>query len=373
MSRIVLLGGQTKSLINFRGPLISALAEAGNEVIAMADAATDAQVLELRALGAEFRAFTLRRTGLNPFGDLRTLIVLRRVMRDINPDLVLAYMIKPVIWGGLALRCCPNVRFFALITGLGYAFHGKGIVRRALTGLVVLLYKLSLQEAEGVFFQNSANRDLFVKRGIVPRRKTHIVNGSGVDLTQFSESGVPSGPVAFLMIARLLSEKGLREYAAAAEAVKKKFPEAIFRLVGPEDSSPDRISAAEAHGWQERGFLLYLGASEHVCDHLASCTVFVLPSYHEGMPRTVLEALATGRPVITTDVPGCRETVLPGENGFLVPARDASALADKMVWCIENSAELPRMGRRSRALAESRFDVTAVNRDMMSAMRLESR
>jgi glycosyltransferase involved in cell wall biosynthesis len=242
--------------------------------------------------------------------------------------------------------------------------------RKLLTLLATGLYRSSLSRAARVIFQNPDNQEMFVSRGIVERNKCALVNGSGVDLDRFAVAPLPGQEVVFLAIGRLLGEKGFREYAQAARLVKDRYPNAVFRLVGPEDPSPDGIPMTEVRNWHARGWLEYLGATEDVRPFIADSHVFVLPSYHEGMPRTVLEAMAMGRPILTTDVPGCRETVISGGNGYLVPRADAPALANRMIWCIENRQELARMGALSRKLAEERFDAHRVNRELMNIMGL---
>jgi glycosyltransferase involved in cell wall biosynthesis len=179
---------------------------------------------------------------------------------------------------------------------------------------------------------------------------------------------MPLGNPTFLTIGRLLGEKGFREYAQAARVVKEKYPDTVFQLLGPEDPSSDGISAAEVRSWDEFGWVEYLKSTSDVLPNLKRCHIYVLASYHEGMPRTVLEAMAIGRPILTTDVPGCRETVILGENGYLVPRADASALAERMIWFIENSDQWEKMGRRSRDIAEESFDVHKVNAKLLEIM-----
>lgn len=200
--------------------------------------------------------------------------------------------------------------------------------------------------------------------------RSALVDGAGVDTEVFAPTPFPKGPTVFLTIARLLADKGLREYAEAARRVRARYPEAVFRLVGPEDESPDRIRIVEVQRWQDEGALEYGGAATDVRPHIAGCHVYVLPSYHEGMPRTVLEAMAMGRPILTTDAPGCRETVVPGDNGFLVPVRDVDALVARMIWFIEHRSEIGRMGARGRDIAVERFDVGRINNRMMQIIGL---
>jgi glycosyltransferase involved in cell wall biosynthesis len=321
-------------------------------------------------MGVCFRPFPVQRSGLNLWGDIQTWQSLRRQFKELRPDVVLSYTVKPIVWSGFALRGMPGTRFYALVTGTGFAFQGEGLMRRLLTSLVTWLYRGSLSRASRVIFQNPDNRDMFVSRKIIEKDKCALVNGSGVDLERFAFVPMPSKGVTFLAVGRMLGDKGFREYARAAQLVKARYPEAVFRLLGPGDPSPDGIPLSEVRGWGSQGWLEYLGETNDVRPFIADCHVFVLPSYHEGMPRSVLEAMAMGRPILTTDVPGCRETVLSGENGYLVPKADVETLAQKMIWCIENRSALAEMGARSRALAVERFNVHAVNHELMNIMGL---
>ncbi len=365
MAKIVLIGALPESLTIFRGDLIRSLVGAGHEVTAMATPAENAQIEHIEALGARFRSYPVRRSGLNPLTDIVTLFALRKAFRELDPDVVLAYTIKPIIWSGIAIGRLSKTRFFALVTGLGFAFQGRTLFHRILRSVATFLYRTALRRAEAVIFQNIDNQKTFIELEIVSQSKTYVVNGSGVDTNRFARVAFSPGPPTFLLIARLLSEKGLREYAAAARLLKERHPEAICQLVGPLDPSPDGITLEEITDWQTRGDIRYLGDTRDVRPYIAGCDIYVLPSYHEGMPRTVLEAMAMGRPILTTDVPGCRETVEPGTNGYLVPKGDANALAERMSWFIEHADQWESMGQASRRMAEQRFDVRRINQEMM--------
>nr|WP_246545460.1 glycosyltransferase family 4 protein [Pelotalea chapellei] len=360
-------------MVNFRGDLIKVLVAAGHDVVAMGDDTDDVTRNRIETLGVSFRPYPVQRNGMNPRNDMATLRALRTAFDEIAPDVVLAYTIKPVIWSGLALRTLKtSTQFYAMITGLGLAFQPGGIKQTALRSLVACLYRSALVRAERVIFQNTDNRQVFIDRQIVNDEKCVTVNGSGVNLAHFDMTCLPKGDVVFLTIARLLGDKGLREYVEAAEIVKKRYPRVVFNLLGPADPSPDGISPAEVESWQSSGHINYLGASNDVRPFITHCHVYVLPSYHEGMPRTVLEAMSMGRPILTTDVPGCRETVISGENGYLVPPKNSRALAEKMIMFIENRHLWERMGHASRRIAENRFDVTKINSEMLDVMALNT-
>lgn len=372
MSRVVVVGALPESLINFRGELLKALVAEGHEVTAMAAEAKPELIDQLANMTVNFKSFPVQRNGLNVLKDVQTCLALRNAFSELKPDVVLSYTIKPVVWGGIALKGLSGPRFYALVTGLGFAFQGGSYVRQALAWLVACLYRASLSRASRVIFQNVDNRDEFVLRQIVKEEKCTHVDGSGVDLERFAVEPFPDGKIVFLAIGRLLGEKGFREYARAAGMVKKRYRDVIFNLVGPTDPSPDGILLHEVLQWESEAGVKYFGTTDDVRPYLTGCHVYVLPSYHEGMPRTVLEAMATGRPILTTDVPGCRETVVPGKNGFLVPKASAEALAERMIWFIEHRELLQRMGQCSRQMAEERFDVNKINTNMLRIMGLSS-
>jgi glycosyltransferase involved in cell wall biosynthesis len=368
MANVIIVGALAESLVNFRGDLIRAMVAQGHRVTTMAAAGTSACVASIEALGATFIAFPVARTGRSVAGDLRTFKALRSAFTQIDPDVVIAYTVKPVIWAGFAARITGVPRFYALIEGLGYAFQGGSWRRRLLGLLTGSLYFIALRKAARVIFLNPDNREFFIKKNLIRESQAAHIDGIGVDLEVFASTPIPSGQPAFLCIARLLGDKGLREYAEAAKLVRARYPEVQISLLGPSDASPDGIPLEEVLTWHSRQILTYLGEAQDVRPFLANCSVYVLPSYHEGMPRTVLEAMAMGRPIITTDVPGCRETISPGANGYLVPKKSASALADRMSFFIANPDRCRSMGAVSRQIAEQRFDVATINASLMKIL-----
>ncbi len=368
---LMLVSAFPDSVVKFRGDLIRTFV--GHEYdVKVLSAETNIEIKEeIESLGTEFISYEIDRNGMNPVRDFATYKDLRRLYSIHTPDIVLAYTIKPVIWGGIAARSFPEVRFCSLITGLGYAFQGGSVRRRMLSNMVSHLYRFALKRAESVIFQNEDNLRIFVSRGIVSESKCKSVPGSGVNLTHYKKQPIPDGDIRFLLIARLLKEKGIREYVEAAKIVKNQFPKARFLLVGPSDPSPDGIPMDVVKKWDGEGTIEYCGATNDVRPFLNDCHVFVLPSYHEGMPRTVLEAMATCRPILTTDVCGCRETVVNGRNGWLVPKGDSQALAERMIWFLKHPSQIGTMGDESRMLAENRFDVEIVNAKMLEILQVD--
>jgi len=368
--RLLVIGGLARSLLNFRGPLLKTLIEHGHEVIACApDAPPDVRA-GLAALGARYRHIPLARAGLNPLADLQTLRALRRLFREEQPDRILAYTAKPVIYSGLAARLSGHPAIYAMITGLGYGFGGLSRRQRLIGRLVQTLYRQALHGTAGVLFQNPDDRDLFVRLRLVPPHVLlTLINGSGVDLTAYAPRPLPETPT-FLLIARLLADKGLREYHRAAQRLKARHPHARFLLAGDIDPNPLSIRATELADWQADGAIEYLGHLDDVRPAFAAARIYVLPSYREGTPRTVLEAMAMGRPIVTTDAPGCRETVIDGVNGYQVPVRDDAALEHAMERFILQPDLAERMGAESLRLAREKYDVHKVNAVILNAMGL---
>ena len=366
--KIVVIGTDPGMLLNFRGDLLKSLVCAGLLVKTLSSSPSKNQKIKLKSIGVSASSIPISRNSLNIVHDIQTFIKIFFVYKKIRPDIVLSYTIKPVIWGGIASRF-TKIDFYALITGLGFTFQGESFKRKLLTKLVTLLYKISLKNSKAVIFQNKDNRDIFVNKGIVPFSKTCIVNGSGVDTVKFNVVKFPKNDIRFLCISRLLGEKGLREYAEAARIVKDKFPNVEFDLVGSEDSSPDAISLSEVDNWAD--CINYRGPSSDVRKYIKECHVYVLPSYHEGLPRSTLEAMSMGRPILTTNAVGCRETVKNSVNGFKVPVKSVEKLVEMMIWFIRHSDQIKKMGLASRKMVEDRFDVRKVNEEMLKIMVIE--
>lgn len=370
--RVAIIGSQAHYLVNFRGALMQAMRAHGHEVLALAPDFDGGTRSQLSAMGVEPVDISLSRTGTNPVWDLRDIVALRARLRRLEPESVLAIAAKPVVYGTLAAAMARVPRRFALLTGLGYVFSEGGSARdRIVRTTARRLYRVALRRAETVFVQNPDDADELVARRVVAREKIVRVNGTGVDLADWPPLELPGPPVTFALAARLLGEKGVREYVAAARRVKARHPEARFLLLGGIDTNPSAIARAEVESWVAEGVVEWPGHVD-VRPWLAQTSVYVLPSYYrEGVPRSTQEALAAGRPVITTDAPGCRETVIAGENGILVPPRDVDSLASAMLTFVEAPRQIEIMGRHSRRLAEARFDVRAVNARMLSAMGLD--
>lgn len=373
--KIAVIASYAPSLTNFRLELLRRMVGAGHTVTAYAPE-DDARVrADLAAIGIDFVAMPMARTGTNPFEDIATFAFLLRSFRRTRPDLVLPYTMKPIIYGGLAARLAGVKQRCFLVTGLGFVFSeagGSSFRRRLVRTISVVLYKLAFAGAEVVFAYNEADVDDIERyRMLEPGKSVELVPGSGVDLRHFDYAeAAPDRPV-FLLVARLLRDKGISDYVEAARIVKRVRPDAEFRILGPFDPNPEGIAPATLQRWVDEGLVRHLGETRDVRPHLRGCSVFVLPSYYrEGIPRSILEALSTGRAVITTDLPGCRDTVVNGWNGFLVPPRAPQELAAAMLRFVDDPALARTMGQRSRELAADRFDVHKVNGQLLGRMRL---
>jgi glycosyltransferase involved in cell wall biosynthesis len=368
MAKIIVIGSYAPSLINFRGHLLKEMIKRGHEVLACApDASHDVQE-KLKALGVTYRNIPIDRTGLNPVSDIYTICRLISLFREVKPDVILGYTIKPVVYGSIAAKIAKVPHIYSMIEGLGYVFFNYGLRVRLLKTLVSFLYRIGLKSNKKIFFLNIDDLEVFLSENVLKdSSKVSIINGTGIDYDYYLQEPLPD-KISFLLIARLLKDKGILEYIEAAKIIKGKFPDIEFKLAGNFDSNPECITEAELHSWISQGLINYMGYLPDVRPAIADASVYVLPSYHEGTPRTVLEAMSMGRPVITTDAPGCRETVQEGRNGFLVPVRNAETLAERMERFIEHPELIARMGKESRRIAIEKYDVRKVNAVILEAM-----
>jgi glycosyltransferase involved in cell wall biosynthesis len=352
--RVVIAANSSWNIVNYRQGLIRALKSRGYEpiVVSPLDPADEERLNEL---GVERIAVEMDRSGLNPFTDLRLLLAYRRILRRVQPIALLSFTIKPNIYGCLAAGRIPS---FVNISGLGTVFIKRGLLLR----IVTLLYRFALERASLVFFQNPDDRELFVKRRLVRPGKARLLPGSGVDLVRFRPVALPHGRVTFLFIGRLLGDKGIRELVEAARKLHRDGRDVSVQLLGPIDEhNRTAISRVELDGWLEEGVVDYLGTTDDVRPFIGKATAIVLPSYREGLPLSLLEAGAMGRLLIATDVPGCRQVVEDGLNGFLCEVRNPVSLADAMNRvCDLPEQERSAMGAASRRKIEAEFSEALV-------------
>lgn len=368
--KIIFIASYAESLLTFRLQLMQEFVKSGAEVLALAPAETEIE-LALAQHGIRFQSIALARNGTNPLTDLKLLLELHHIFKTERPERIFSYTLKPMIYASLAARWAGVSSIYALVTGAGYIFTAPtGLKNRIISAVARRLLRHALGYTTKIFFQNPDNRALFIQHNIIAStHATAIVNGSGVDCQVFAPAPYPDD-ISFLMVARLLRDKGVAEYATAARKLRQHFPHIQCKLVGWIDSNPNAITEAELTQWINAGDIVYLGKLDltNVKAELAQASVYVLPSYHEGIPRTVLEAMAMARPVITTNAPGCRETVQSGLNGYLIPVQDAEALYQAMRIFVTQPENIPQMGTNSRLIAAQKYDVHKVNSNLIAEM-----
>jgi len=370
MARIVIINNTSIYVLRFRRQLIAELVRLGHEVTLLAP--RDRAWPQLAELGITVVPLPLAQHGTNPIREARTLAFLIRELRSRRPDHVISFTVKPTIYGSIAAKLAGVSRIFSVFTGLGFYFTDPDAVDGRAGKLIRALLRVALPLNARVIFQNSDDRQAILRLGLVPPEKTTIVAGSGVDVRHFAPSAGKVDRGSFLLIGRMLKEKGVREFVEAADSLRGRYPEARFILLGGIDGSSSAITRAEIDAWTQRGVIEYRGEVSDVREHIAKAEVIVLPSYREGLPRSVLEAMAMAKPIVTTDAPGCRETVAEGCNGFLVAPRDSLGLAKAMEKFLSEPGLSDRLGRASREIVERKFDVLAINRAFLEAFQIET-
>lgn len=369
----LVVGSYLPSILNFRGDLIKTLIAQGYRVTVCAPDAVDYpdEIAKIQALGVTYQEIPMARTGLNPFRDIATLLAIRQIIKTQHISHLLVYTIKPVVYGLLATIGLPTQHKTALVTGLGYAFgDGRGFKFRVVSSIASFLYRRALHCASRVVFQNPDDRQRFVDLKLVAADKTRVVNGSGINVDLFQHVPVaPNAVIRFLFIARLIREKGIYELIEATRRLKSLQTAVRVDVVGWIDDNPSAIQQQELDQWIAEGLIDFHGKLKDVKPVIEQCDVFVLPSFYpEGTPRTILESLAIGRAIITTDTPGCRETVIDGENGYLIQPRSVESLMDAMNKFVEDRTLISKMGLNSRRFAEDKYSVIKVNQDMLKYM-----
>ena len=375
MKHVLIIASYGPSLINFRFDLIKNLLSKGHKVSVASprDSFPENLQKKLKDLGVKMKFFSLSRTNINLIENFRSLILIYKIIKNLSPDVVMSYTSKPVILTGLCLKFFSKIKFYPLITGLGTTFTKTNMIKFVfLKYLMIHLYRLSLKSSQKIIFQNKDDKILFLELKIINHKKTsYVVNGSGVNLSSYPLSDLPSKPV-FLMISRLLISKGVRDYFESAKIVRESFSDAKFLLLGKLENNSLYISRSELESWIDQGVIEYLGEVDSVVSILKSCRFFILPSYYrEGVPRSILEALSTGRPIITTDTPGCRETVTHKKNGLLVQPKNPISLAKAMIKLIREKDDIiKKMAEESHIKAKDKFEINKVNKSMLEIMGL---
>lgn len=361
--KICLIGTVASSTLNFRKTFIELLIQEGHEVYVFATDYSEKTSAAIKALGAEPVSYQLNRGGLNPFADIKSTIQLKNKIKEISPDIVFSYFAKPVIFGTLAAKLAKVPRIVGMLEGLGYAFtpeppHKKESFKKKLVRAVqIFLYKISFRYLDRIIFLNPDDPVDLLEKHKIKVKDMQILGGIGVDLEKFKPTPPSLDPIRFLFIGRLLAEKGIFEFLKAAEIVKQQHPEVEFIVLGAIDKdNPSSLSQSDLDYYKQANIIIHPGHVDNVQEWIEKSSVFVLPSYREGVPCSTQEAMACGRAVITSDVPGCRETVINNENGFLIPPYDADALTEKIIYLINEKENIKLFGKKSTEMSKNKFD-----------------
>jgi len=367
--KMILLSGSGDTVVWFRLEFLEKFIDQSYKVYVLAPDIRPELKIELDNRGIDLIFIKLERKGFNAINFLHSTIELIMIFREIKPDLIFSYTHKAILAGSLAAKLSGFSNLYSLITGTGHLFDNKTFKEKLIKFSGSKLLKLGLKFNKIVFFQNPDDKKFFIDNKIINYKKSRIVNGSGVNLKKFNIEPLPSSPI-FLTMARLIKSKGIMEYAKSARELKKTYPEARFLLFGYPDDHPDSISEDDiVNNWYEKYGVEYCGYAENPQAAIRRCSVFVLLSYKEGTPRVNLEAMAMGRPIITTNAPGCRETVLNNINGFLVPKYDYVETSKVMQKLIDSNLR-SKMGAESRSLCELKFNVLDINNKLFNEMNI---
>lgn len=367
--RIAVLSSHTPSLFWFRMEMMQRFIEKGHSVYALGNERESEWQKKFAEKGIIYHQINIQRNGTNPVKDVKCLISIKKQLKNIKPDKVFTYQAKTVIYGTIAANILGIAEVYPLIAGLGSLFLNDDVKTKVIKKILVSEYRYALRKCPAVFFQNTDDVHAFKGEKIIKDQQVVLLHGSGVNLEVFQEAPLPE-TFAFLCISRLIRDKGVFEYIKASEIIKKEYPDVRCMLVGPFDSNPSSIRPEQLQPYIDSGIIEYFGEQADVTPYLEQCSVFVLPSYREGTPKTVLEAMASGRAVVTTDAPGCREAVLNKQNGLLVPIKDIEALVEAMRYMIQSPQEMVCMAKEGRKRAENLFDVKKVNEKICQTMKL---
>lgn len=368
--KCMIISNSTENFLNFRKDFIRDLRKKGIKVIAVSPKSSEKAVKKIQSLGCMFAPVRfLRRHGKNPFKDLLYCCNLCRLILKYRPDIVITTTLKPNIYGCIAAHMMKAGKIYAMVEGAGSVFIGNSPFIRILRFYVTRLLRFSFKNCTKIFFLNSDDVNLYLKHRLVTEEKVCVIESIGVNLAFFKQMP-PSGSETVLFIGRLLKEKGVYEYVKAAEIAKAQRPNLKFKILGPYDSNPYSITKGETDAWQKAGIIEYLGQTDDIRPYLKEAFVLVLPSYREGQGLVLVEAMACGRPVIATDVVGCRNTIKDGKNGYLVKLFDPDELADRIICLYDNPQKAVKMGIEGRKICEKKYNVTEINKKIFKEMRL---
>lgn len=368
MKKALILSSHTPSLFWFRVDLMKDMQAEGYEVYAAGQMPESEWAERFKGIDVAYKQISVSRNGLNPMGDMATLKDIKRLLREIKPDKIFVFQAKTVAYGCMAAHSLGITEVYTLIAGLGSIYLGHGLKNKLVKTVMSALYKQAFRKSRKVFFQNNDDKQTMLDEGLLKEDKIVMIHGSGVNVDSFVPTEMPVIPT-FLYIGRLIRDKGVGEYLDACKIIKAEYGEKVrCLLVGPYDSNPSALKPEELQPLVDAGIVEYFGEQRDVRPYISQCSIYVLPSYHEGTPKTVLESMAMGRAIITTDAPGCKETVVDGVNGYLTEVKNAADVAVKMRQLIEHPVTVAEMGKKSREMACDIFDVKKVNDTILRTM-----
>lgn len=368
--KILILSSHTQSLFWFRADMMSFFFNKGHHIIAVGPESENEWQSNFDSIGVRYRQIDVTRNGVNPLNDLKTYLSVRKVLQEEKPDKIFVYQAKTIAYGVMAANHLGISEVYPMVAGLGSIFRGSGLKNKVIKFVMSRLYRNAFSVSKKIIFQNNDDLNEIVNLGLVDKTKCTIVNGSGVNIERFTKTELPE-KFTFLYIGRLIKDKGISEYLEACNVIKSKYPDVRCLLVGPFDTNPSALKPEELQVYIDNGIIEFFGEQKDVRPYINQCSVYVLPSYHEGTPKTVLESMAMGRAIITSDAPGCRETVQDNLNGFLVPVKDVSALVDKMEILINDQIKLQMFANESYKIALDKYDVNKVNASICAIMNID--
>lgn len=357
--KILLITPTSNQVVGFRKNLIEHMQKVGYDVAVLTFDDEFKQTIVERKI--EFHCVPNKNRSLNPFKTLTLKNKYCAVIKKVNPDIVFTFMIKPNTFGVLAAKNAGVKNIFSMVEGAGDVFINNGLKRRVIRKIVCHLYRKAFKNCKKVFFLNNDDKTEFVHRRLVKSEQCDIIHGIGIDLEKFSYKPIKNHKT-FLMVARMLKTKGVYEYCKCARIVKQKYPDAVFNYVGAEGT----VKLADIQEYIDDGSINYLGTTNDVRPYLEDALFLLLSSYREGMPMSIMEAEAVGRGIITSDSVGCRDTVVDGYDGFIVPRGDYEQMAEKVIWCIEHPEEAEQMGKNARSFAEKNFNQKEINKSIVN-------
>lgn len=367
--KVAVISSHTTSLFWFRMDMMRSFIQRGHNVIAIGSESEGVWRDRFDCEQIEYFQITVSRNGINPILDIRTYLDLKKLLKQECPDKIFVYQAKSIAYSCIAAHKNKISDIYPMVAGLGSIFRGEGTKNRIIKAIMMFLYKRAFHYSRGIFFQNNDDLNEMLDNHLLEKRKAVIINGSGVNLNEFRLTPLPENP-AFLYIGRLIRDKGVYEYLEACKLIKSRFSFVRCLLIGPFDTNPSSLRSDELQPYIENGIIEYFGEQKDVRPYIAQCSTYVLPSYHEGTPKSVLESMAMGRAIITSDAPGCRETTINGVNGYLVEVKNIGEIVKKMIYLIEHPEINKAMGLASHKIAVEKYEVNKVNQSIIDVMGL---